>query len=88
VKLRIARKMDLGSWKQWARADRDKRVWWTVYTEEQLRRAELRLRKSWQTRCPVRPDGSRSVSPDFFAANRIESRLARQRAIRRVRDER
>jgi hypothetical protein len=84
VRLRIARKMDTGSWKR-KRRDHDKRVWWQVYTDEQLQRAKCRLQKSWLRRSPV-VDGMRNVEgTDFFAMNRVESRLIRQRALRRLR---
>jgi hypothetical protein len=77
--------MDLGSAGRRARAPIDRRPWWSVYTDEQLQRAERRLLKSWRTRCPAKPDGSRLVSPDFFAANRVQSRHVRQRALLRHR---
>lgn len=77
MKLRIARKMG-----QRFRC-RDKRPWWSIYTDEQYQRAEVRLRRSWSRACPALANGLRSVSPDFFAANRAESRRTRQRALRR-----
>lgn len=85
MKLRIARKMDPGSWQRLERAARDKRAWRAVYTDDQLRRAERRLERSWRTACPPAADGSRAVSPDFFAANRVQSRRIRQAALRRHR---
>lgn len=86
MKLRIARKMDTGGVGSRRLAHGDKRQWWTVYTDDQLRRAEVRLRQSWSRRNPpVGEDRRRNVSPDWFAANRVESRLARQRALRRSR---
>lgn len=90
MKLRIARKMDTGGWKQRRRKDREfrKRVWWHVYTDEQLTRAERRLRKSWTTRrvASFDDEGRKmwTLVPDWFAANRVESRLIRQRALRRM----
>lgn len=85
MKLRIARKMDRGGHHRRAHDDRDKRVWWQVYNVDQLQRAERRLRKSWRTRCPLSAGGSRKVSPDFFASNRVEGRRIRQAVIRRLR---
>jgi hypothetical protein len=88
MKLRIARKMDIGNWKRRKHDDRDKRSWWQVYTDDQLRRAMDRLRRSWHTRCPpIHIEEGKSVRalvPDFFALNRVESRLVRQRAIRQA----
>jgi hypothetical protein len=83
VKLRIARKMDPRS----ARRAGDKRPWSNVYTDEQLQRAERRLRKSHRTRCPVIDGKFRAVSPDYFAANRVNARHIQQRALRRFRRE-
>lgn len=81
MKLRIARKMDTGSWKQRDRKDKDKRTWWKVYTNDQLQQAMYRLRRSWSRRNPV-IDGWRNVEgTDFFAMNRVESRLIRQKII-------
>ncbi|HET9063764.1 MAG TPA: hypothetical protein VFO62_10785 [Candidatus Binatia bacterium] len=80
MRLRIARKMD-------PRRARDiigPRPWFGIYTDEQLQRAERRLRRSHHTRCPV-IDGWRAVHPDFFAANRVHARHIQQRALRRVR---
>jgi hypothetical protein len=85
MRLRVARKMDRGYWKRRAVDDKDKRTWWRVYTDDQLRRAEIRLRRSWGTRCPVEPDGERALTLDWFAANRVQSRRARQRALRKIR---
>jgi hypothetical protein len=84
MKLRIARKIDPGTWDRRARAQRHKRTWWSVYTDDQLRRAARRLRRAWRACCPLQPGGMIAVNEDFFAANRVESRLARQRALRRV----
>lgn len=84
MKLRIARKMDTGDWKRRARGIVDKRPWWSVYTDEQLRRAERRLRRSHRTRCPVIA-GVQAVHPDYFAANRVHARHVQQRALRRHR---
>lgn len=85
MKLRIARKMDTGSWRQRPHRDKDKREWWTVYSDDQLRRAMVRLGRSWRRHSPV-IDGRRNVEgTDFFAMNRVESRLVRQRALRRSR---
>ncbi len=85
MKLRIARKMDTGDWKRLRRGVHDKRRWWTVYSNDQLLRAERRLRRSWSTRCPVQADGRRNLTPDWFAANRVESRRVRQAVLRRYR---
>lgn len=83
MRLRIARKMDTGSWS--SRRKPDKRKWWTVYSDGQLRIAVRRLRRSW-SRCSPVVDGHRNVEgTDFFAMNRVESRLIRQRAIRESR---
>lgn len=85
MKLRIARKMDTGDWKRRARVRPDKRKWWAVYTDDQLRRAVVRLRRSW-IRCSPVINGYRNVEgTDYFAMNRVESRLVRQRALRRFR---
>lgn len=85
MKLRIARKMDTGDWKRRARVRSDKRKWWAVYTDDQLRRAVVRLRRSW-IRCSPVINGYRNVEgTDYFAMNRVESRLVRQRALRRFR---
>jgi hypothetical protein len=84
MKLRIARKMDRGFWKRRALEDKDKRVWWQVYTEDQLLRAERRLRKSWRTHCPLQVrDGVsfRWLTEDFYRANRVMSRRTRQHVI-------
>ncbi len=68
-----------------ARVRPDKRKWWAVYTDDQLRRAVVRLRRSW-IRCSPVVDGYRNVEgTDYFAMNRVESRLVRQRALRRFR---
>lgn len=86
MKLRIARKMDRGWWKRRAIDDRDKRPWHSVYTDDQLARAERRLRKSWHTHrvVTVNEEGQRvsTVTLDWFAANRVNSRRIRQRALR------
>lgn len=84
MKLRIARKIDPGGWQRRARRGKDKRTWWTVHTDETLRRAVARLRTSWRRLCPLEADGGRRVSEDFFASNRVESILIRQRTIREL----
>lgn len=89
MKLRIARKMDLGGWKRRKRDDRGnaKRPWWTVYNGDQLARAEARLRRSWQTACPpfVDEDGRRcrKITEDFYRMNRVHSRRIRRGSLRR-----
>lgn len=89
MRLRVARKIDRGSWKRRKRDNRDKRVWWATYTDEQLCAAIRRLRRSWVThrKSSVDSSGRRSWSlvPDWFASNRIESRLIRQVTIRNMR---
>lgn len=85
MRLRIARKMDTGSWQQRLRGGKDKRKWWSVYSDDQLQRAVARLRRSWM-RCSPVINGYRNVQgTDYFAMNRVESRLIRQRALRRHR---
>jgi hypothetical protein len=86
VKLRIARKMDMGYWKRRKRDDRRnaKRPWWSVYSDDQLKRAHARLRKSWLHRSPPAVDGMRNVrGTDYFAMYRVESRMIRQRTLKR-----
>lgn len=89
MRLRIARKMDRGWWKRRAIDDRDKRPWYAVYTDEQLDRAERRLRKSWHTHrvVTVNEDGQRSstITLDWYAANRVRTRRIRQGVLRRSR---
>lgn len=82
MKLRIARKMDQGTHAQ-QRARGDKRTWWFVYTDGQLKRAERRLLRSWLTHRPLQADGCRRVHREL-AANRVNSRRVRQRIIRRL----
>jgi hypothetical protein len=64
---------------------RDTRTWWQVYSVDQLRRAERRLRRSWRAHreTSTGSDGRKlwSLIPDWFAANRVASRRARQAAI-------
>jgi len=61
----------------------DKRPWWTVYSENQLLEAELRLGRSWRRANPRTHDDGRQTDPDFFAMNRVRSRRLRQRFIAR-----
>lgn len=88
MRLRIARKMDRGFWKRRAIDDKDKRTWWAVYRDDQLERALRRLRKSWTSRRTkgYTSDGKLwwSLTDDWFRGNRVESRLIRQRTIRRL----
>jgi hypothetical protein len=82
MKLRIARKMDTGGVGSRRLRKRQKRTWWLVYTHDQLERAERRLRHSWTThRRPGAEPGTLTLTPDWFAANRVQSRRARQRAV-------
>lgn len=85
MKLRIARKMDRGGVHRRAHDAKDKRPWWSVYTDEQLQRAQRRLERSWRTANPLHPDGGRKTGPDFFAANRVHARRIRQGVIGRLR---
>lgn len=88
VKLRIARKMDQTPRHIAPNRRRDKRTWYLVYNDDQLRRAKKRLSRSWRTRSPIEIDGTRSVGPDFFAYNRVESRLIRQTTIAKMKRDR
>lgn len=95
MKLRIARKMDLGDWKRRERDNRanHKRPWWTVYNGDQLLRAERRLSRSWRTHVvrTVDDEGRKWLTvgdvPDFFVFNRVHSRRIRRGALRRNRPE-
>lgn len=80
MKLRIARKMDQKP-PHYPGYRRDKRVWWKVYTCEQLARAERRLNRSWRSATTVDDNGMRSVTPDFFRMYRVSSRRIRRGAI-------
>lgn len=85
MKLRIARKIDRN-------IRRGYRPGQPTYSDQQLEAATNRLVKSWHVRCPIRMDEQgktfRSLTPDFFASNRVHGMLVRQRALRRVRRER
>lgn len=84
MRLRIARKID-------ARLKRQaytRRRWWQKYTTEQLRCASKRLSRSWIRMCPVEIEETtgrvyRSLTPDFFASNRLESFAIRRPRILR-----
>ena len=95
MKLRIARKMDpkprhRGQWfTAEDRARFDKRPWQGVYNVERLRRAEVRLHRSWQRACPPRLNAEgklvRSLTEDFFRGNRVRNRRERVQYIRQIR---
>ena len=79
MRLRIARKMDTKRLR-----GRDRRPWWSVYSDHQLAHAEHKLRKRWSRSNPTLDDGGRLTSPDWFMANRIHARLVRQIALRSI----
>jgi hypothetical protein len=79
VKLRIARKME-------RRAVGDAPG--HIYSMAQMRVAVQRLRRSWQTHCPIEDyEGFRGrlISDDFHAAYRLESKMIRQQVLLRMR---
>lgn len=84
MRLRIARKMDQRPPHAYPNRRRDKRVWWMVYSADQLARSEQRLGESWRGACPPLADGTRNLTPDFFAMNRVSSRRIRQATIRKM----